>query len=249
MASQTEGHPSDATLLAVIHGEPVGDLVAIRAHAGECTQCTARQRTMAEDDAMIEALLAELDDPLRSGDQPRFEAKSRHSWVQRGIRVAAAAATLAVAAAALVVPASPLHQWVFRETGTPTRGPVVATSPQAAAVASGIAVPASRSLVIVLRHEQRQGALEIRWTAVGDVTFRSRGGIAAYQVASGQVTIDNQVAADAYQIDIPRSVQHLRILVGTRVLLRWPEDSARRVSPTGADELRLPLDAAGADAH
>lgn len=242
MASQTERHPSDATLLAVIHGEPVDDLAAIRAHAGECAQCSARQRTIANDDAIIEALLAELDDPLRGSVQPRFAARSRRRWAQRGIRIAAAAATFAVAAAALVVPASPLHQWVFRESEAASPGPVVATSPPAAAVASGIAVAASRSLVIVLRHEQRQGALEIHWTVAGDVTFRSRGGTAAYQVSSGQVAIDNQVPADAYQIGIPRSVQHVRILVGTRVLLRWPEDSARRVSPTSPDELRIPLD-------
>lgn len=250
MVNQTEStHPSDALLLATIHAEPVDGLAAIHAHARECTQCATRQRILADDDAMIGALLAELDDPPRAADQPRFTLRSRRRWAHRGLRIAGAAATLAVAAAALVVPASPVHRWIFHGVDTPSRDPGTTASPPAAAVASGIAVPASRSLVIVLRREQTHGAIEITRTATGDVTFRSRGGNTAYQVASGQVSIDNQVPADEYQINIPRSVQQLRILIGTRVLLRWPEDSARRVSATRPGQLHIPLDNGGIHAQ
>lgn len=249
MVSQTETtHPSDALLLATIHAEPVAGLAAVRAHAHECTQCTTRQRILADDDAMISALLAELDDQPRTADQPRFTQRSQRWWVHRGLRIAGAAATLAVAAAAVVVPVSPVHRWAFQRIAAPLPNAGTAVSPPAAAVASGIAVPASRSLVIVFRHEQAHGAVEITRTATGDITFRSRGGNTAYQVAADQVTIDNQVPADEYQISVPRSVQQLRIVAGTRVLLRWPKDSARRLSATQPGQLHIPLDAGGINA-
>ncbi len=243
MVSQTETtHPSDALLLATIHAEPVDELAAVRAHARECAQCTARQRSLADDDAMTGALLGELDDPPRTADQPRFVRRSSRRWVRRGLRVGGAAATLAVAAAALVVPASPLHRLVSRGIDAPSPNSIPAAVPAAApAAASGIAVPASRSLVVVFRHEQSQGAVDITRTGTGDITFRSHGGNAAYQVAADQVSIDNSFPADAYQIDIPRGVQQVRILVGTRVLLRWPEDSAHRVGTSQPGPLHIPL--------
>ena len=248
MVSQTEpGHPSDALLLATIHAESVADLAAIRAHASGCAQCTARRRMLADDDAAIGALLAELDDPSGAAHPPRLIRRSSRRWLRRGLRIAGAAATVAVAAAAFVVPASPLHRLVTaRVEAPPAQNGPAAFRPSAAA-ASGIAVPASRSLIVVFRHEQSRGTVAITRTDTGDITFRSHGGTAAYQVAASRVSIDNQVAADEYQIDVPRSVQQLRIVVGTRVLLRWPEDSAQRVAVTQAGPLRISL--AARDTH
>ena len=238
--NQTDAsHRSDAELLASIHDEPVYDAAGMREHLAACARCAARRRALADDDAMIAGALAELDDPLRGTITPRPSRRSRRHWVSRGLRIAGAAATVAVAAAALVVP--PVHRWVFREVEVvPNRAAVV--PPPAPALASGIAVPASPSLTIVLRHEQTRGNIDITWTAAGDVTFGSRGGTTAYEVASGQVAIDNQAPADDYQIHVPRSVQQLRIVAGTRVLLRWPDDSAQRTSTTQPDRLRISLD-------
>jgi hypothetical protein len=238
--SQTDTtHPSDAELLATIHAEPLDDLPGIEAHVRECAQCTVRQRALSAEDATIGALLAELDDPSSGTVEPRFLRASRHHWVSRGLRIAGAAATVAVAAAALVVPTS--HRWIFGEPDAATTHAAV-VSPPAAAPASGIAVPASPNLTVILRHEQAHGNIDITWTTDGDVTFGSRGGTTAYQVASDQVSIDNQRPADGYQISVPRTVQQLRIVVGTRVLLRWPEDSAQHVSAARPDHLRLPLE-------
>jgi hypothetical protein len=244
--SQTEtGHPSDALLLATIDPESVGELATIRAHASECPRCAARQRALAEDDARISALLVALDDPAPPANQPRFLRRSSRRWLHRGLRIAGAAATLAVAAAAIMV--SPVHRWVLPhvDIAPPPQHPGAPKPPTPAAVASGIAVPVTRSLAIVFRHEQALGIVAIDRTADGEITFRSRGGNTAYQVAAGQVSIDNLVPADEYQITIPRSVQQVRITVGTRVLLRWPEDSAQRVTSTQSGPLHIPL-AAGA---
>jgi hypothetical protein len=238
--NQTDtAHPSDAELLASVHGEPVDDAAGIRAHVVACDRCAAHQHALSDEDAMIGAALAELDDPLRGTSAPRFSQRSRRHWVSRGLRIAGAAATVAVAAAALVVP--PVHRWIFRE-GEAAPSDAAIVPPPAPALASGIAVPASPSLTIVLRREQPHGNINITWTTAGDVTFGSRGGATAYEVASGQVSIDNQVPADEYQITVPRSVQQLRVIVGTRTLLRWPEDSAQRASATQPDRLRVPLD-------
>jgi hypothetical protein len=238
--NQTDAsHRSDAELLASIHDEPVYDAAGMREHLAACARCAARQRALADQDATIAGALAQLDDPLQGAVKPRVARRSRHHWVSRGLRIAGAGATVAVAAAALVVP--PVHRWIFREVEVvPNRAAVV--PPRAPALASGIAVPASPTLTIVLRREQTHGNIAITWTAAGDVTFGSRGGTTAYEVASGQVAIDNQVPADEYQIHVPRSVQQLRIVAGTRVLLRWPEDSAQRMSATEPDRLRVSLD-------
>ena len=243
MVNLTESaHPSDARLLATIHAEPGDVVTATRAHVRACVQCAARQQTLIDDDVTIGGLLAELDDPPRAV-QPRFAHEARRRWVRRGLRTAAAAAaTLAVAAAAMVVPGSPVHRWISRAVVVPVQEPHSGAAAPVPVATSGIAVPASRSLVIVFRREQLHGTVEIIRTATGDVTFRSRGGNAAYQVASGQVSIDNEVPADAYQIEVPRSVQQLQILVGARVLLRWPEDSARRAPATQPDRFHIPLD-------
>lgn len=250
MVSQTESnHPSDAQLLATIHAESVVDLAAIHAHADGCAQCAARRRTLMDDDAMIGRLLAELDAPPRTADQPRFTLVSHRSWLHRGLRIAGAAATLAVAAAALVVPASPVHRVLFPAVNAPRLNPGTTANQTAAAVASGIAVPASRSLVIVFRQEQSHGAIEITRTATGDVAFRSRGGNTAYQVAAGRVSIDNAAPADEYQVDLPGSVQQLRIVVGTRVLLQWPEDSARYATAARPGHVHVPLDIGGTHAQ
>ncbi len=159
--------------------------------------------------------------------------------VSRGLRIAGAAATVAVAAA---------QHWWYRPSigGFSPRGrggarPWLHVAPPAPAPASGIAVPASPSLTIILRHEQARGNIDITWTAAGDITFGSRGGTTAYQVAADQVAIDNQLPAEEYQIHVPRTVQQMRIVAGTRVLLRWPEDSAQRTAATDPDRLRVSL--------
>ena len=81
--------------------------------------------------------------------------------------------------------------------------------------------------------------MEITRTDSGDVTFRSRGGAAAYAVAENRVAIDNRVPAEIYLIDVPRSVQQLRIRVASHTLMRWPEDSAKYALPNDPRRARL----------
>ena len=169
------------------------------------------------------------------------DGRRRHTTVAAsrggGVSVApcsprAAAATLAVAAAAAIIPASPLHRWVSRrhDDAPPHASPRGRQNRQtpSAPLASGLSIRAPRSLTVKFRRDQATGVIEItrseferRHRSVRAGAPRPTGWRA------GQVSIDNQVPAQRYLIDLPASVQRFRIMVGHRAVMRWPEDSVR----------------------
>jgi hypothetical protein len=237
MVSQTDGaHPPDDALLALIHEQPSDDAAAVRGHIESCASCAARVDTLRADDALVGELLGALDHPLGPRLVPDSFAPRRVPLRRRAALLVASAATFAVAAAAMV-PASPLHHWLVgpspatpvasRASAAPTPAQPAAAPSTDASLASGIAVPATSALLVAFRREQDSGAVEIVRTQTGDVTFRSRGGATAYDVKEQQVTIDNQAPAEVYLLEIPVTVRTVRIRIGERTLLRWPEDSAR----------------------
>ncbi len=248
MVSQTESrHPTDELLLALIHEQSFDDAAAIREHVATCAVCSARTRELAANDAVIAELLGSLDHPLPQAVVP-YNAR-RSGLLRRAALVAGALATMAGAAAALV-PSSPLHQWIVARAtpgatapqstvAAPGEATPAVTTTSEAAMASGIAIGAPATLDVEFRREQQGGTIEIARSALGDVTFRSRGGTTAYEVAENRVAIDNQAPAEVYLINIPAAVQHVRIHVGTRTLIRWPEDSARFVLPTDPHRARV----------
>ena len=236
MVSQTDPrHPADELLLALIHEQSFDDAAAIRGHLSECAACAARSNELAANDATIASLLASLDHALPAAHR---SFTGRHArLIQRAALVAGAVATMAGAAAALV-PTSPLHRWIVTrgssadvrpgaKAASPEDATAPAISPTESPLASGIAVPAQPTLVVEFRREQEGGVLEINRSASGDVVFRSRGGTTAYDVAEGRVSIDNQTPAAVYLIDVPNNVHQIRIKVGARSVIRWPEDSAK----------------------
>ncbi|MGH7582746.1 MAG: hypothetical protein ACREL5_05930, partial [Gemmatimonadales bacterium] len=160
--------------------------------------------------------------------------------------VAASAATLAVAAAALV-PVSPLHRWITAPSaGVVPAAAKAATSQHVAATAgdaatSGIAVQPSGVVVVMFRHDPASGVLELDRSATAEVGLRARGGRTGYRVESDRIVIDNQQAAETYFIDIPAGLTRLVVKDAGGVLLTWPDDSARWAAP-GAAPVRVPLD-------
>jgi len=250
MVSQIDPeHPSDELLLALIHQQPFEASATTREHLQGCASCAARSQALSANDAVIAELLQSLDDPLPVL-HPSF-AMRHATQLRRAGLIAGAAATMAVAAAAMV-PSSPLHRWIAERatSAAPVRLPAAGTSPDTAVtpvpaadvpLASGIAIPAQATLIVAFRREQDGGAVEITRTATGDVAFRSRGGTTAYEVADGRVTIDNQSPAETYLIDIPASVRQVRVRVGPRTLIRWPEDSARYTLTTDPRRARVDI--------
>jgi hypothetical protein len=251
MVSQIDPrHPADELLLALIHEQSFNDAAAIRGHLSVCAACVERSNELAANDATIASLLASLDHPLQPA---ALSFTGRHAGlIRRAALVAGAVATMAGAAAALV-PSSPLHKWIVAGSAPAAASKASATTPSIDStvpatagtaetpLASGIAVPAKSVLVIEFRREQDHGVVEINRSADGDVVFRSRGGTTAYDVAEGRVSIDNQTPADVYLIDAPVNVHQIRIKVGSRTVIRWPEDSAKYTLSTDSHRARVEL--------
>ncbi len=243
MASPIDaGHCPDAVLLALVHEQPFEGALAGRAHVATCATCGARLREIAEGDAAVGALLAELDHPAPREFAPPTRGQ-RTDRLRRGGLAAAAAVVLGTATLA-ALPASPLHQWLFsRNPGTapPTATPDPADGPAGSGLASGIAIPGSPVLVIRFVRDQREGELEISRVPGSDVAFRSRGGTTAYDVTAGAVVVDNLAPAAAYLVDLPSVVREVHVTAGGRTVLDWPADSARRGQLDMRGTIRVPL--------
>ena len=240
------GHPTDEVLLAVAHGEHAGAAEA-EAHLASCAICAGRLAALANDDHEVAALLGAIDHPVPS---VAFEPVRRARALRRGLLTTAATAGLAVAAAALV-PSSPLHQLIVGRPTPASSADTAAVPPTVAAgatpaqpipLASGIAVPPSPGeLLVVFGHDPDSGVIEVGRATTGDIAFRSRGGRTGYQVETDRIVIDNQAPAETYYIDVPPGSHRLLVESGDRVLLRWPDDSARRAAPGGTALARVPL--------
>jgi hypothetical protein len=240
-------HPADSALLAALHRESLPEASTIREHVAGCGRCSARWHELELEDAAVAALLCDLDHDVPAGAvQPWLQSRPRR--FRRALLTAGAAATLAVAAAAAIIPDAPLHRWLVRAHDTAPMHALPPGAPTSAApsvpLASGLSIRAPRSLTVHFRRDQTVGMIEITRSNSSDVTFRSRGGTTAYRLSAGQVSIDNQRPAQAYLIDLPASVQRLRIVVGRRELMRWPDDSIRLTRGHESRPTRLVLDLA-----
>lgn len=240
-------HPADSALLAALHRQSLPETSTIGEHLARCGRCSARWHELDLEDAAVAALLRELDHGVPASDEPQW-LRSRHRRFRRALLTAGAAATLAVAAAAAIIPGSPVHRWLIRAHDTVPMPALPPRAPTSAApsvpLASGLAIRAPRSLTVNFRRDQADGTIEITWSNSSDVTFRSRGGTTAYRLSAGQVSIDNQLPARTYLIDLPASVQRLRIIVGHRELMRWPDDSIRLTRGHESRPARLVLELA-----
>jgi hypothetical protein len=101
-------------------------------------------------------------------------------------------------------------------------------------------LPTSVHILVVLAgiHGTVRAALDV------ELTRNRRGGTTAYRLGAGQVSIDNQLPAQRYLIDLPASVQRLRIVVGHHEVMRWPEDSVRLTRGHETRATRVVLDLA-----
>lgn len=242
MASPTEpGHCPDEVLLALLHDEPVALAGPGHAHVINCVTCMTRSERLAEEHAVVGMLLASLDHPMpaiAARPPTRVAVRSRR---RRIASLVGAAATLAAAALA-ALPNSPVRRWL-RDEGKGVAAVVEATAdaPTTAspAASSGIAISATKELIVRFVHQPVSGTLELRAVDRTDVTITSRGGATGYDVADGEVTIDNREPAEAYLIGIPPGVIRLQVRAGARTLLTWPADITTHAIPGLSDAMRL----------
>lgn len=235
-------HPPDDELLRAVH-DPAWASAELRAHLDVCRACQVRTQQLAGDDAFVGESLVTLDHPV-----PPHSARDilavRPAWVRRRALLVAEITIFAVAAAAaMTIPASPLHRWITRQATPAVTAPAaeVPPSPSTSPAPTGIALPAPASLRVEFRQPQPSGTLEVRLVDGTQVTVRSRGGAVGFTVNEGRVLVDNRVPAEEYIVEIPASLGRVRIVVGARVLYRKDGDRSGPVPPLEGAPYRIAL--------
>jgi hypothetical protein len=238
-------HPHDDALLHAVH-EPAWASAAVKAHLATCEACRLRQQQLATEDADVGVLLRVLDHPVPAHSARAVIASRPNHLRRRAVLVAEIMLFVAAAAAAMTVPASPLHRWIVRQAqpkGATSGAAVPAALPSQATGAApvGIVLPAPASLRVEFRQAQQTGTLEVHLVAGDQVTVRSRGGHVAYTVNEGRVLVDNRVPADEYVVEIPATLGRVRIVVGTQVLFQKDGDHSGPVQPFDGARYRIPF--------
>ncbi len=236
-------HPSDATLLALIHGELAeGTRAETEEHVASCDICAAQLAELRDGDAIVAGLLATLDHPLPRRLPPVLTRAPRLSR----IAIAASIALLVAGAAAAAVPGTPVHRWVqehltasaHREISRPAT-PVASSSTDQ--VASGVEVVAAGGLTVSFREPEAAGTLIVATGDGSNVSLRAFSGAVAYQVGAGRIGVDNQRGAGRYQLEVPQTLERLTVLVGSQVIFR---SSGGRIAGAGRDTVSLSIDRA-----
>jgi anti-sigma factor RsiW len=240
-------HPSEATLLTLLHGEMDRDSMAeAREHLTSCAVCAAKLAHLREADGAVAGLLGSLDHPVPGRLPP---AATRAPRLIRSA-LAASIALLAAGAAAAAVPGTPIHRWVQEQLGhTSPRGserpgPAPATAlpaPASEQAASGIEVPAIGGLTISFARPEEGGALVVVPSGRSNVSLRAFGGGVAYQVSAGRIGVDNQRPAGRYQLEVPNRLERLTVLIGKQVVFR---SQGERSGRAGRDTIPLSIDRA-----
>jgi anti-sigma factor RsiW len=227
-------HPSDATLLALIHGELTDGAAVkrLRSHLADCAECAALEAELRAGDAEVRGLLAVLDHPVPERKPP--VAAARGTSLRRAA-LAASLALLLAGGAAAAVPGTPLNRWIRERVApaAPPAGHPAAPVPAGSTrndgqAAGGVEIPATSELTLVFGESEPAGRLTVVTADRPDVSLRAFGGAVAYQVGEGRIVVDNRRPAARYALEVPRELTRLTVLVGGRLVF----DSDRR--PLGA---------------
>ncbi len=229
-------HPTDATLLALLHGE-LDDRAteSARTHLASCAECAARSAALARADAETGALLSLLDHPVPSRPLP-VPRQAGPRWARPAI--AASLALLLAGAAAAAVPGTALHRWIairFGAAPEPRPAPVAPAPPPAEAQAGGVELPGSGALTVTFAVPESAGRLMVSAGARGGAVLHAFGGDVGYQVAKGQIAVDNRRPAGRYTLDVPTDLARLTVLVAGRTIF----DSERRTLDAVPDTVSL----------
>jgi hypothetical protein len=101
---------------------------------------------------------------------------------------------------------------------------------------TGIALLPGSDLEIRFRGWQKGGQLRVSLVDGPQLSLVPRGGNAAFAVRRGQVAVDNRGSEMSFTLEVPRSVQRLRVSVDTTIIFRK--------TAAGVSSLALP-DSAG----
>ena len=174
-------HPSDATLLALIHGAlAAGPASEVQAHVAKCAVCASTMSELRAGDEEVGLLLGTLDHPVPKLRPPATATRSPRL---RRAALAASVALLVAGAAAAAVPGTPLHRWIhgrldaFGHAASRPVAPAPARpSPPDAQAAGGVEVPAMHGLTIAFAEPEPGGILTVTAAKRPYVSLRAYGG-------------------------------------------------------------------------
>ena len=234
-------HPSDATLLALLHGELDGrDEESARAHVATCADCAGRSAALARADAETEDLLRLLDHPVPFRPLP-VPRQARPRWARPAI--AASLALLLAGAAAAAVPGTALHRWIAARLGAapePRPAPVVPLPPPAQTQAGGVELPGSGALTVTFAVPEPAGRLMVSAGSPDGAALHAFGGDVGYQVGKGRIAVDNRRPAGRYTLEVPPDLARLTVVVAGRTVF----DGEREKLAVIGDSLSLSLEPA-----
>ncbi len=233
-------HPSDAALLAWIHGElGPGATAEMTDHLQACDACDHRAREIREGDAEEGRLLGVLDHPVPVLRPPDLLAPRRR--FRRPI-LAASLGLLVAGAAAAAVPGSPVHRWIHdRLLSSPAQEPAPhhASSPPVplpGQAAGGVEVPVAPWLTVAFGAEEPGGVLSVTVAERPDVSLKAFGGQVAYQIGAGRIVVDNRRPAGPYALELPAGVRRLTVVLGDRTIY---DSQGSAPGTTGHDTIPL----------
>ena len=231
-------HPTDATLLALLHGE-LDDRAASaeRTHLASCAECAARAAALGRADAETGALLSLLDHPVPSRPMP-VPRHARPRWARPAI--AASLALLLAGAAAAAVPGTALHRWVVARFSAapapePRPAPVAPAPRPAEAQAGGVELPGSGALTVTFAMPESAGRLMVSAGSRGGAVLHAFGGDVGYQVGKGRITVNHRRPAGRYPLEVPADLARLTVVVAGRTVF----DSERRTLGAVPDTVSL----------
>lgn len=235
-------HPSEAELEAFADEELPEPLEhVLRPHIEGCEDCARRVRSLRRRHEEIAEWLRLLDHqpPALAVETLMAPAQSKrampHSLIAAGL-----SALFAAAAAAAVIPGTPVNRYVGRVLASWRQAPAAAPQrppPRAGASESGVSEPSGVAFVpasdfeVVFEHSQSKGDIRIALRENASVRISSSEGSVAYALDPARVTIDNGDSGGSYEILIPRDAGKVRVRVGTRVVFEKSGPTVSSAAP------------------
>jgi hypothetical protein len=217
-------HPDIEQIQRFLHGQLAASSAnAVESHIEECQDCRIRVHSAQREESEIHALLGQLDHELPVVNAGSVMVRTTPGRPAAWRWAAAILLTLSAAAAAYLVPGSPigalLYEWLHRsDSQQPAPAPVI---PAPGETSAGIALSPGQNLVIIFAATQTSGTADISFSESGDVHVSTTSGAARFESDEDVLRIDNAGPTATFEIVIPQSAPRIEIRMGDeRVFLK-----------------------------
>jgi anti-sigma factor RsiW len=209
-------HLPEGELRAFLDDElPPSERSQVTRHLAECSACPEQLKALEHASDAAAGLLDLLAPPPMALDVRATIRLSRPAWFRRPGVIAAAATLFIVAVAGATVGRLFVRALVDR-VRTVVTGPAAHPEPSATAQA-GVGFLPGVAAEITFDAPQDRGELRLSLADTAEIAIRASAPV-SYRVRAGGVALHNQGSAASYDVVIPRTAPHVRVLVGGRVV-------------------------------